>query len=79
MSVTLINQSKVDEQTIAALEELLESAKNGELTSLIYIDAHSNGDIGFGWAGTPARGMIDRMEELKFCYFAELYSGMSDE
>ena len=49
-----IRKPKIDVDTIAAIEELLERAKSGDLKSLMYVDKyHNGGGCGYGWAGTP--------------------------
>ena len=60
-----INRKPADNQTVKTLEDLLESAKKGELTSLIYIDAYANGDVGSGWTLPPNAKMIVELDIIK--------------
>ena len=72
--VTSLRSKKVDQETIALLEELLESARAGTLESIMYIDKYADGKIGNGWAGRPCMKMIGEIEGLKFIYLSLLAS-----
>jgi len=67
-----INKSKTDPKIIERLEELLESAKSGDLASVMIIDLYFDGTCGSGWAGPPNMQMVGHMEELKLDFLNEI-------
>lgn len=60
-----VNSAAVDQQTVETLTELLDSAKKGELRSVLFVDMYANGDIGSGWSGMPNRNMVGELEKIK--------------
>ena len=77
--VSSINSISVDNETVTQLEELLKSAKTGDLKSLIFIDKYKDGKVGHGWAGRPDKSMIGEMEDVKFNIFSQMYFAVADE
>lgn len=77
--VTGIYQSKVDEQTIEMLEELLSKAKTGELRSLVFVDLYHDGQVKHGWSGRPTIEMMGELEHVKFDFFSQMYFPVIDE
>ena len=77
--VKSINSTKVDQQTIDALKELLGKAETGELRSVMFVDKYQNGEVGNGWAGQPDLRMIGEMENLKFNFFSQMYFPVAEE
>lgn len=73
-----INRKPADNQTVKTLEDLLESAKKGELTSLIYIDSYSNGDVGSGWTLPPNSKMIVELDIIKISLLMEMMGFETD-
>ena len=64
-NVESINKPKVDPLLVEQLEELLHLAKEGSLNGIIYVDRYHNGDVGFGYSGSPCIGMVGEMEVVK--------------
>ncbi len=77
--VKSINSTKVDQQTIDALKELLEKAESGELRSVIFVDKYQNGAVGHGWSGQPDKQMIGELEDVKFNLFSQMYFPVSED
>lgn len=77
--VSNVNNISVDDQTVAQLEELLKSAKAGDLKSLIFIDKYKDGKVGHGWAGKPDKRMVGEIEDVKFNIFSQMYFSMGEE
>ena len=77
--VTPIFESKVDQQTIDTLRELLTKAESGELRSLIYVDGYRDGSVGNGWSGQPNMLMIGNLEDIKFNFFSQAYFPVEDD
>lgn len=71
--VPSIGDISVDEQTVEMLEELLASAKSGELRSLIFVDRYKDGKVGHGWCGQPDKRMVGELEDIKFNIFSQMY------
>jgi hypothetical protein len=71
--VKSINSTKVDQQTIDTLKELLAKAETGDLRSILFVDKYQNGEVGSGWAGRPDKDMIGEIEDLKFNIFSQAY------
>ena len=76
--MTEIKNISVDQQTVEALESLLEQAKTGNLQSVIFIDKYKDGKVGHGWSGQPDKRMIGEMEDVKFNFFSMMYFPMQD-
>jgi len=66
-----INKRVVDTQLVSTLEELLESAKKGDLTSFAFVDGYADGDTGSGWAH-PNLSILARLEIIKVTMALEL-------
>lgn len=50
-----LSKNKVNPELVEMLEKFLDSAKAGELVSLIFVDLYSDGGCGSGWLGVPNR------------------------
>ncbi len=66
-----INRMPVDNQTVETLENLLASAKKGELSSLIYVDSYADGDVGSGWTLPPTAKMLLELEVLRLSFLLQ--------
>lgn len=66
-----IKNSKVDTQTIAFLEEMLEMAKKGEIKSILYVCNPSDNQIFHGWEGAPNDEMMAFLDRLKLGYLLD--------
>ena len=77
--VSKINNISVDEQTVAQLEELLASAKAGELRSVVFIDKYKDGKVGHGWSGKPCKRMVGEIEDVKFNIFSQMYFSVVED
>jgi hypothetical protein len=65
--------AKVDNDTVRALEELLEAAKSGELQGIMYVDRDSQGKVGHGWDGVLDKKMVGELQSLNFCFLANMH------
>mgnify|MGYP000654552753 CR=1 FL=1 len=74
-----INSTRVDQRTVDTLTELLTSAQAGDLQSLMFVDKYYNGDVGYGWSGTPDDKMVGRLEKLKVEYLINSLGVGTDE
>ena len=77
--VTSLKKSKVDEDLVNVLKELLSKAESGEMNSMLFVDGYTDNKVGMGWAGRPTRAMIGQIEELKFDYFSQMYFPVDPE
>jgi hypothetical protein len=71
--VKSISSTKVDQQTIDTLKELLGKAETGELRSVMFVDKYQDGKCGHGWSGKPDMHMVGEFENLKFDLFSMMY------
>ncbi|MAF42864.1 MAG: hypothetical protein CMI54_01670 [Parcubacteria group bacterium] len=65
--------AKIDENTVQVLEDLLASAKTGELQAIMYVDKNNKGECGHGWAGVLDKRMIGELQSLNFCFLAKMH------
>ena len=65
MKPIVINKRSSDSQTVELLEKLLDEAKKGNLISLIFVDAYSDGKCGHGWTSPPNLKMLGELELVK--------------
>ena len=76
--VTSLSEKKVDSQTVETLTAMLESAKKGEINSIIFIDNYHDGKVGHGWSGKPNLRMIGELENVKFNFLSQMYFPVVD-
>lgn len=62
-----------DQQIIDTLTGMLNDAKTGELTSVMYVVQLKDGDVFHGWAGQPTKTMVGEVEDMKFDLLSQAY------
>jgi len=79
IKVVDFKKSQVDHILIEILEDLLKSAKEGELQALIYVDSYFDGKSGSGWDGKPSKNSLAELSILHHKLINEFATKHYDE